>query len=170
MHCYCDWEKSGTQCGKRNMINCSSEPILTVIEINLFLNFKSNSKSIRKKTRKHVMGCRTDGMIQTAEGIPGSCMSQAGTGQTAANPTHRGGCRTQGSTLRIQATSLEQGFWGLESRIPPLPLSPHQLCTGKERWAGFQGFGQEENGVMLLPSLFVLLSDIDKSQYLLGFY
>lgn len=71
------------------MINCSSEPILTVIERNLFLNFKSNSKSIRKKNRKHVMGCRTDGMIQTAEGIPGSCVIQAGTGQTAANPTHR---------------------------------------------------------------------------------
>lgn len=170
MHCYCNWEKSGTQCGKWNMINCSSEPILTVIEINLFLNFKSNSKSIRKKPESMWWAAEQTAWFKQQRAYQAHAWVRQAQDRQQLIRLIGGGCRTQGSTLRIQATSLEQGFWGLESRIPPLPLSPHQLCTGKERWAGFQGFGQEENGVTLLPSLFVLLSDIDKSQYLQGFY
>lgn len=108
MHCYRNWEKSGTQCRKWNMINCSSEPILTVIEINLFLNFKSNSKSIRKKTESMWWAAEQTAWFKQQRAYQAHAWFRQAQDRQQLILLIGGGCRTQGSTLRIQATSLKQ--------------------------------------------------------------
>lgn len=62
------------------------------------------------------MSCRIDGTIQTAEGIQGLCMIQAGTGQTAANPTQRVRLSDPGQHLKDPGKQPRVRFLGVEKQ------------------------------------------------------
>lgn len=63
-----------------------------------------------------MMSCRIDSMIQTAEGIQGLCMIQAGTGQTAANPSHRVWLSDPEQHLKDPGNQPRARFLGVEKR------------------------------------------------------